>query len=109
MAAPLQARWGNSVDVVIPFGSDLNSDGSVTLAWRVSGETTWITTPVTNRADGHFTVTLPVTDVTPYELQVTFDDADGVQYGGAISGTASLPPVTLEPHYIYLPIIVRNI
>ena len=108
VAAPLRARWGNSVDVVIPFGSDLDSDGSVTLAWRVWGETTWMTTTVTNRADGRFTVTLPVTDVTPYELQVTFDDADGVQYGGEISGTASLPPVTLEPHYIYLPIVVRN-
>jgi hypothetical protein len=108
VAAPLRATWGNSVDVVIPFGSDLNSDGSAILAWRASGETTWMTTTAAHRADGYFTVTLPVTDVTPYELQVTFDDADGVQYGGEISGTASLPPVTLEPHYIYLPIVVRN-
>jgi prenyltransferase beta subunit len=108
VAAPLRATWGNSVDVVMPFGSDLNSDGSAILAWRASGETTWMMTTSTHRADGYFTVTLPVTDVTTYELQVTFEDPDGVQYGGGISGTASLPPVILEPHYIYLPIVVRN-
>jgi hypothetical protein len=108
VAAPLRATWGNSVDVVIPFGSDLDKDGLVSLEWRAVDETTWVTHTMVYRADGYFTATLPVTEVVPYEFQVTFEDPDGVQYGRQTSGTAVLPPTTLEPYYIYLPLVLRQ-
>ncbi|MCP4541146.1 MAG: terpene cyclase/mutase family protein [Chloroflexi bacterium] len=108
VAAPPRAMWGNSVDVVIPFGSDLNRDGMVSLEWRASGETDWMTNTMVYRVDGYFTATLPVTEVVPYEFQVTFDDPDSVQYNSQTSGTAILPPTSLEPHYIYLPLVLRQ-
>jgi hypothetical protein len=107
VAAPARAEWGDSVDVIIPFGSDQNGDGSVELLWRVSGGTAWIEAP-TQRAEGYFSATLPVTQVVPYEFQVTFTDPDGVQNGSATAGTALLPPITLEPYYIYLPLTVNQ-
>jgi hypothetical protein len=106
VAAPARATWGHSVDVVIPFGSDQNGDGSVELVWRVAGGTAWMAAAA-HRADGYFTATLPVTATVPHEFQVTFTDPDGVQYGSHISGTALLPPVTLEPYYVYLPFVIK--
>lgn len=108
VAAPLRAAWGNSVDVVIPFGSDLDKDSIVSLEWRVAGEADWVTHTMVYRADGYFTATLPVTEVVPYEFQVAFEDPDGVQYGPQTSGTAVLPPTTLEPYYVYLPLVLRQ-
>jgi len=109
VAAPMRAMWGNSVDVVVPFGSDLDEDGSVELAWREEGATSWTTMDISgHRADGYFTATLPLTRPVSYEFQATFEDPDGVQFGSQTSGTALTPPVTLEPYAIYLPLVVRN-
>jgi len=108
VAAPLHAMWGDSVEVIIPFGSDLDADGDVELEWRVSGETPWVTGTTVHRADGCFTATLPVTQPVAHEFQATLEDPDGVQYGSGISGTALLPPVTLEPYYLYLPLVFRQ-
>jgi prenyltransferase beta subunit len=88
VACPPRAAWGNSVDVTIPFGSDLDTDGSVTLDWRVSGETLWVTGTTVHRADGYYTATLPVTDMVSYEFQATFTDPDKVQYGTDITVSA---------------------
>ncbi len=107
VAAPLRATWGNSVDLLIPFGSDLDADGSVNLEWRVVGEMDWVTGTTVYRADGYFSATLPVTKVVAYEFQATFVDPDAVQYGSQISGTIATSPVTLEPYYIYLPLVLR--
>ncbi len=100
VACPPRAVWGNSVDVIIPFGSDLNANGSVTLDWRISGGT-WVTGTTVHRADGYYTATLPVTVPVVYEFQATFTDSDGVQYGPTMRGT-------LEPHYVYLPLILKQ-
>lgn len=107
VAAPARAMWGDSVDLIIPFGSDLNGDGSVELVWRVAGGTAWLEA-TTHRAEGHFTATLPVTALVPYEFQVTFADPDGVQHGSETSGTAMLPPLTLEPYYVHLPLVLNE-
>jgi len=107
VAAPPRATWGNSVDVIIPFGSDFNADGSVELDWRVSGETAWVTGTPVYRADGYYTATLPLTLPVVYEFQATFTDQDDVQYGTEITDTVVLSS-TLEPYYIYLPLIMKN-
>ncbi len=112
VAVPPRATWGHSVDLVVPFGSDLDGDGSATLAWRAVGDADWITDTTLYRAaeGGYFTATLPVTRMVAYEFLVTFKDPDGVQYDDTSmqSGTAELPPVTMEFRHIYLPLIVRN-
>ncbi len=106
VAATPRANWGGSVDVVIPFGSDLDGDGSVTLSWRASGETTWMTATL-NRADGHYTATLPLTQPVAYDFQAAFTDPDGVQSETALTDTvASL--ITLEPQKIFLPLVLRQ-
>ncbi|MCK4449682.1 MAG: hypothetical protein KAX26_03735, partial [Anaerolineae bacterium] len=107
VACPPRAAWGNSVDVTIPFGSDLDTDGSVALDWRVSGETLWVTGTTVHRADGYYTATLPVTVPVAYEFQATFTDPDEVQYGSEITDTVVLSS-TLEPHNIYLPLVLKQ-
>jgi len=80
VAAPPRVTWGNSVTVTIPFGSDLDADGSVSLKWRVKGGA-WNTT-APQRADGYYTATLPIEATDDYELWATFADSeDSVQYG----------------------------
>jgi len=111
VAVPPRATWGNSVDVIIPFGSDLNASGNVELDWRVQGATAWTTGTTVYRADGYYTATLPLTLPVVYEFQATFEDPNGVQYGTGTSGTVLLPtdtPVTLEPYYTYLPIVLKQ-
>lgn len=107
VAAMPRASWGNSIDVLIPFGSDLDGDGTVALDYRVLGETVW--TPVTPvlRADGYFTATVPVTQITSYELRATFVDPERVQYRGYLSGTIELM-TTLKSHTIYLPLVAKK-
>ncbi len=107
VACPPRATWGNSVDVIVPFGSDLDADGSITLDWRVSGETSWVTGTTVHRADGYYTATLPVTVPVAYEFQATFADPDEVQYGSEITDTVVLSS-TLEPHNIYLPLVLKQ-
>jgi len=107
VACPPRAAWGNSVDVTIPFGSDLDADGSVALDWRVSGETLWVTGTTVHRNDGYYTATLPVTALVVYEFQATLTDPDRVQCGTDITATVVLSS-TLEPHYIYLPLVLKQ-
>jgi len=93
VACQPRATLGNSVDVVIPFGSDLDGDGSVTLDWRASGQAEWVTGTAVHRADGYYTATLPGTNLLSYKFRATFADPDGVQ----------------EIHYyVYLPLIFRQ-
>lgn len=110
VAAEVRASWGHSVDVVIPFGSDLNEDGTVNLAWREVGETGWTAVDGgdVHRADGYYTATLPLSLGADYEFQAMLEDPDQVQFGTQISSTIELPVVTLESQTIYLPIIVKH-
>ncbi len=110
VAAPVRASWGDSIDLVVPFGSDLDQDGSVSLAWREAGQIDWTSLEGedVHRADGYYTASLPLTRPVNYEFQATFEDPDGVQYGTEVSGTAQLPPVVLEPHIVYLPLVIKG-
>lgn len=107
VVAPPRASWGDSVDVLIPFGSDLDVNGSVALDWRIAGEASWVTGTMVYRNDGYYTATLPITNPVAYEFQVAFADPDGVQSGSKITDTATLN-TTLEPHTIYLPLVLRS-
>jgi hypothetical protein len=103
--API-GRWGSSITVSVPFGSDLNNDGSATLEWRRAGETAWQAATLT-RGAGVFRATLD-TDGPPqrYELRVTFSDPDGVQAGATLGPTAVLT-AAVEPLRLYLPAVAR--
>ena len=100
VACQPQAAWGHSVEVVIPFGSDLDRNGSVALDWRVAGGR-WVTGTAVHRADGAFTATIPVTQPLTYEFRAAFADPDGVQFGPTTA-------VTLKPHSVFLPVVLRG-
>jgi hypothetical protein len=106
VAADLHAEWGDSLDVVIPFGSDLDADGDVTLTWREVGSTSWETGTV-HRTDGHYTATLGLTLPGAYELRATFADPDSVQYGTVLSDTVS-SITTFARYDIFLPFVLRQ-
>jgi len=100
VALPPISAPGNSVAVTIPFGSDLNASGAVTLEWRIRGEASW-TTATSYRADGYYTATIPVAPSAGYELRTTFTDPDLVQYGSIMADKLTLPMC------IYLPLVVK--
>ena len=106
LAAPPRATWGHSLDVIIPFGSDLNRNGAVSLDYRPLGATDWITGTTLTRADGYFTATVPVTRLMSYELRAVFADADKVQYGIYLSDSATLT-ATFQTYAVYLPLVTR--
>jgi hypothetical protein len=95
------------MEIIVPFGSDLDADGSLNLEWREVGASSWETATL-HRADGFYTATVTEKGLAPHQLRATFTDADGVQYGTALSATITLPSYTLEPNYTYLPIIIRD-
>ena len=66
-------------DLVIPFGSDLDADGSLALAYRVAGDPTWLTGTSATRMDGFFLASLPVTRPVEYEVQVQVTDTTAIQ------------------------------
>jgi hypothetical protein len=96
--------WGNSIDLLIPFGSDQDGDGSVNVAYRAADETEWITGTTVIRNDGFFTATLPVTMPVDYEVQFTYTDLAGIQFGAEITSTLDIS-ITVSPNRIFLPII----
>jgi len=106
LAVPPDPMYGSSVEVLIPFGSDQDQDGSVDLEWRALGAEDWNTSTTANRASGYFTLTLPITDLRSYEFRATFSDPDGVQFGRLLTDTVALIS-TLTAETVYLPLIQR--
>ncbi len=92
VAAPPRVVSGNSLDVVVPFGSDADINGEVILNWRIKGGD-W-ETPTLHKAEGYYTATIEVAPSAGYELQALFTDVeDGVQY----ENTVTTDTVTLQP------------
>jgi hypothetical protein len=79
VACPPRGTLGGSIDVAIPFGSDLDVDGVVTFTWRLNSGT-W-STPIVHRADGYYTATIPGHQAGVYDLRAIFSDPDGVRSG----------------------------
>ncbi len=108
---------GQTVLMSVPYGSDLNGDGEVTLEWSVqeNGRQLAASEPVTlTRGVGVFTGTLDLSerdDVSPVDtllLRTTFSDsADGVQDGEAFSTEPVLVESMRSPLRIYLPLVRR--
>jgi hypothetical protein len=106
LAIEARPEWGGSVNVVIPYGSDLDQDGDLTLDWRVEGSSEWVTGTIAHRANGYYTATLPITLPVVHEMRATFSDPDVVQFGETLTGSVSLIS-TLEPFFVYLPTVNR--
>lgn len=113
VVAPPSAMFGRdktSVAVTVPFGSDLNGTGVLTLEWRVVGDTF---TPIsTTRQSGFYSATLDLggTDITPLdtlEFRATFSDADSVQ-NGSTSGSEATAVSQLSPYRLYLPLLSHS-
>jgi hypothetical protein len=96
-----RASLGNSVDMIVPFGSDLDQDAAVTLTWRLDGGA-WQTTTL-QRTDGAFTATIPTHAPGVYDLRAAFSDADGVQGDSVVTATGAL-----TIHRSLLPLVLRN-
>jgi len=104
--APPRVTWGNSVDVIVPFGSDLNGDSKIELKWRSIDSSTWITDTI-HRADGYYTATLPITTLATYDFAFTFSDSDKIQTTSDLTDTIT-QNIALEPHIVYLPLVVKH-
>lgn len=101
---------GSSVNVTVPFGSDLNGDSEITLEWRVEGSSF---TPISaTRQIGFYraTIDLSGTDITPLdtlEFRATLSDPDGVQRGSTINDQEAVTG-NLAPGRVYLPLVIRS-
>ena len=104
---PTVARQNGAALLRLPYGSDANENGAVAIDWRTEHTTSWITGTATIRADGYLTATVPADEPILFEFRVTWMDADGVQYGGALTPSISLH-VILEPNRVYLPAIISQ-
>lgn len=103
VAGQPRASWrsGGGVDVVVPFASDLNGNGTVTeIAWKPlvgEGNTDWISsTDLFRASDGSFytaTITADITSTMSYQFRATFSDPDGVQSGTTLHDGQSDTPV----------------
>jgi hypothetical protein len=99
-----------NIDLLVPFGSDLNGDSEVELAWRVEGGN--FTVLNTTRASGFYTATLDLegTGLTAddtFEFRAIFSDADGVQRGSSTSPDAIVNR-TFTIQRLYLPLIANG-
>ncbi len=99
-AAP-RATLGNSVDLLVPFGSDLNRNATVTMTWRLN-DSSWQTTTV-HRANGYFTSTIAGNEPGVYDVRVLFDDPDGVQGDETVTTDSAL-----TIYAVRLPLVMRN-
>jgi hypothetical protein len=100
-----------------PFGSDLDGDATVTMAWEIRSEGSTpaaFETIEAERGPGYFRATLdlsqnPVGSTDTLVMQATFSDADdGVQNGAASSsGPVAAPEAQAAPFRLYLPVMAR--
>jgi len=96
--------WSNSIDVSLPFGSDLDGDAAIALDYRTTGSTSWITGTALFKSPGLITATIPVTQRTNYEIQFRLTDMDGVD-NGTDSGTSLTISASLN--FVFLPVIMK--
>ncbi len=109
----------NTAQITIPFGSDLNGDGTVLLEWSVEDGPTTTITPT--REIGYYSATLDLSAAIVADAQVAQVDAldtiqlraifsdstDGVQSGSELSTTSQSVESEVAPRRVYLPLISR--
>lgn len=108
---------GESVAITVPYGSDLNGDGTLTLEWSVAEDGPQVAAfeaVDTIREIGYFSATIDLSgrdDVTPTDtllFRATFTDgSDGVQNGGTLTTDPTVVESREEPLRVYLPIVGR--
>jgi hypothetical protein len=92
---------GNGMGVVAPYSGDDDNDGSASLRYRAAGETSWSGWMAMDKRGVQYLKTLDVQAGTEYELQVAYNDPDGVSG----EGTQSL---SLHVVKACVPFIVRS-
>jgi hypothetical protein len=98
-AAP-RAALGDSVDLLVPFGSDLDQNAVVTVTWRLDGGV-W-QTATAHRADGYFTATIDEHAAGVYDVRAAFEDLDGLQGQSTVTTTDAL-----TVYRALLPLVLR--
>ena len=101
VTVPPRAALGDSIDILVPFGSDLNQDAAVTVTWRLDGGA-W-QTATTYRANGYFTATVADHAAGVYDVQAVFADPDGIQGQETVTSTGAL-----TIYRVLLPLVVKD-
>src|SRR5262249_40972957 len=100
-SAPRAIVGPAGVEVIVPFGGDLNGNGAVALTYRFEGGAEQ--TVALTRADGYFAATIPRRQPGRYDLRVTYQDGEGVQGAAEQRGSA-----TVLAFAVRLPVIARQ-
>ncbi|NJK78668.1 MAG: hypothetical protein HC914_01630 [Chloroflexaceae bacterium] len=100
---------GGEIMVIVPFGSDLNGNGTLVLEWRTAD--TSFTSLATTREVGFYRATIAQAAIgsTPpdgLQFRATFRDPDGVQQGSSITNEGT---TTGQLQRVFLPLVVRVI
>ena len=69
---------GNGLEILAPYSGDDDDDGSATVRYRVEGETLWSAPSDMGKTGIAYRLLPPLEERTAYEIEVTYDDPDGV-------------------------------
>ncbi len=115
---PLTARATNGTfALAATYGSDLDGDSDVTLAYDVQAVTlqafTELAADDVTRTAGAFTATLDAATIgfapgNALTLQAAFSDSAQVQNGGTLGAEISITATPVQPERIFLPLLVSN-
>ncbi len=101
VTVPPRAALGDSLDIRVPFGSDLDRDATMTVTWRLDGGV-W-QTATAQRANGYFTATIAEHTAGVYDVQAVFADPDSIQGQEIVTSTSAL-----ALYRILLPLILKE-
>ena len=96
-------EYGSVLTVTVPFGSDLNGDGSLAVSYRSGRGGEWSTAEDTSRKAGQFTVVVPLAASEGYSLRLTLTDPDGVQVGSTLRETVQMDLASMTR--LYFPLV----
>lgn len=118
VVGPLTARSSNGTfAVAATYGSDLDGDGTATLAYDVQAVTlqafTELSADDVTRTAGAFTATLDAAAIgfepgNTLTLQAAFGDPAQVQNGGTLGTNVGVTATPVQPERIFLPFVVSN-
>jgi hypothetical protein len=76
--------WGQGIQLQVPFGLDLDQDGTLAVYWRTQEEPRWFTASLALRMSGVYSLTIPLTPTHTYLVHVIVSDPDQVQVGSKL-------------------------
>jgi hypothetical protein len=97
-AGEVRARLtcGNGLEIFAPYSGDGDNDGSATVRYRIEGQTPWSAPSDMGKTGMAYLVLPPLEEGAAYQIEVTYDDPDGVsgettQYLTAYVGKTCTP------------------